>query len=194
MNKDSLSIDLKDKYEVPITTINTDIKSAKQFHPIALPSVKQDEIFYYQFLDKNFLTNNLKGTIIETIGKEKMIAPVVRLGKHIEEFGLEKEWKIKINDLYNKLKYKVTTEDGISRSFQRINSSFVNNSFGSSKNFTCGVVLGMFHLKTESKQIGDFPYYVAKIKEPIDPAPFVTNEPFLAKSQKSSCFELNPKN
>lgn len=91
-----------------------------------------------------------------------MIASVVRLGKHIEEFGLEKEWKIKINDLYNKLKYKVTTEDGISRSFQRINSSFVNNSFGSSKNFTCGVVLGMFHLKTESKQIGDFPYYVQR--------------------------------
>lgn len=123
-------------------------------------TVKNDELFFYDSIDPNwFKTYNKKDNSEENIkiivvDKEKFINSLVKLGKNIEEMGLETEWKYRLNELYNKLKCKCQIDDYMS------------------KNMSCGYTkkntIDVFYLKFTLKKIGRLRYYVTTISEIVE--------------------------
>lgn len=117
-----------------------------KFKPFCLTTLKPDEKFYYQNMLKyplNFDNNtiNLSEPLTKTeiVQKDKILASLLKFEKNFESLGLEKEWKGKINELYEKLKcnFVVVEEEG------------ANN----------------FILKFHFKLIGNFRYYIITISE-----------------------------
>ena len=98
-----------------------------------------------------------KSVKLVIVGKEKFVNSLLKLEKKIEELGLESEWKLRINELYHKLKIKVSTCDDYSP------KQTANTMAASMNNAT-----DVFYIKYHFKKIGQIQYYVCTISEYID--------------------------
>ena len=93
---------------------------------------------------------------LDIVPKEKFVNSIIKLGKNIEELGLETEWKWKLNDLYNKLRSKVTCQD---------ETSPTPHTLSTTKNKTVLINANCFYIQFQFKTIGPIQYYVVTISE-----------------------------
>lgn len=136
------------------------------FKPASLTTIRNEEKYYYQSIPgftMKFHTSKdgLEEELVkfEVVKKDKILNSIIKLGKNIEELGLEKEWKSRINDLYNKFNSKfVVLEEA---SYARMGTRKTNN-VDSSPTYNN---VGNFFIKFEYKIIGNFHYYIITISE-----------------------------
>ena len=167
---------------------NSDYKK-KQVN--ALTSVKQEEMYFYDTMDVNWLKTDAQKEIdyksvkLVVVGKHKFANSLIKLEKNIEEYGLESEWKWKLNSLFNKLRYKTENIDA-SMGQDGYYNDIVNPLSKQNKD--------LFFFKFHLKLIGQLQYYVATISEMKDEfntndssyllqAPTTTNNPNLSFTQ-----------
>ena len=150
--------------------------------PFASTSIKGDEQYYYKTMDINFFKNysdkeknnkeNNQWIRFETVPKDKIVNSVIKLGKNIEELGMEKEWKWKLQDLYNKLKNKVGSTDEMKTQGSFFNGQSYNMSVtGRETSYNTPSTnnpMNNFYITFHLKQIGVVQYYITTISEYID--------------------------
>lgn len=116
--------------------------SKNPFRPSCITTVRDEEKRYYKYIPHYALSFEQKQKIeplvkFEIVRKDKILGSVLRLGNTIQEMGLEKEWKTRIDELYEKLKKNFIYEED------------VNN----------------FIIKFEYKMLGNFYFFLITISE-----------------------------
>ena len=153
----------KDKLNEYFKTVKFPTRKLQKKQISALTSIKNEEMFIYDTMDINWFQTDAQKEIdfqsvkLIIVGKEKFVNSLLKLEKNIEELGLESEWKLRINELYNKLKIKVSTSDDYS-------SKQTANIMAASQNNATDV----FYIKYHFKKIGQIQYYVCTISEYIE--------------------------
>ena len=167
----SLKINICDMFGVNKERLNEYFKNIKfdntKFNKKqinALTSVKKEEMYFYDTMDVNWLKTDkqkaidFKSVKLIIVGKDKFIAYLRKLFKNIEELGIEIEWKIKLANLFTKLKYSALTQ-----SILESNNGLVTD-VGPTNKESSDIFLVKYHLKL----IGQLQYYVMTISEIID--------------------------
>ena len=161
----------------------------------ALPTVRKEELKYYRYIDfdlfKNKITKQqrIRNVKLQIVPKEKIINSVVRLRKNIDEMGLEREWKLRLNELYLKLTAinpsKNETMIHITNNSQTNGLITINksNNYNGFK-FSTNVSYGNYYIKLHLKKLGDILYFVTTILDIIDDDNNHVNDTFILKNRK----------
>ena len=153
-----------------IKLTNTNYKK-KQIN--AFTSVKPEEMYFYDTMDVNWLKSDKQKAIdfnsvkLVIVSKDRFISNLIKLGKNIEELGLETEWKWKINLLYKKLKYSEEAKNEENNSLLIPQSTAHCAKTITSQAFS-KINTDVFFIKFHLKLIGQLQYYVSTISEVRD--------------------------
>ena len=142
---------------------------------IALPTVRKEELRFYRFIDFDMFKNEKmkrkkqkKDRLIklQIVPKRKIINSVIRLRKSIDEMGLERDWKVRLNELYMKLTSHCAKNETV---IMQSDNPNINTNSSSNNNIYNGLCeYGNFYIKFHLKQIGDILYFVTTISDILD--------------------------